>query len=245
MQGDSHRPIVSRLRRLDATWARAEGALTVVVLILMVLTAGFQAAVRNLSRWDIQWAIDLLFEMEWADSTIRKGTLWLAFLGASLATHHGRHIGIDLLRRFARPRARSAMLAVSNLLAGVITLGLVVSFASALRLHLTELPLSMEVLVDNHSKHVCDAPATLLRELDFQKPTVFCAARSVLAVLGVPAENPGAAFQLIVPVMFFVVALRLMARGCLAATAVFAKSASDTREQSVCDGAVSGRRTER
>ena len=52
--------------------------------------------VRNLTRFDIAWANEMLTEMEWADSLLRKGTLWLAFLGASLATHTPKHINIDI-----------------------------------------------------------------------------------------------------------------------------------------------------
>ena len=37
--------------------------------------------------------------------------------------------------------------------------------------------------------------------------------RKVLAVISVPAETPGAAFQLIVPVMLAVMSLRLLGQG--------------------------------
>ncbi len=62
--------------------------------------------------------------------------------------------------------------------------------------------------------HVCDATDEQLGQLiDFEKPTMFCAGRAVLGVLSVPAETPGAAFQLIVPIMFFVIALRFFGHG--------------------------------
>jgi TRAP-type C4-dicarboxylate transport system permease small subunit len=201
------------IRRFDRLWARGEGALTVMVLIMMVLVAGFQAFIRNLTRWDVQWASELLYDMEWADSFLRKGTLWLAFLGASMATYYGRHIGIDILVRIAPPRAKYVMRAMSNLMAGIVTIGLVVCFSSAVYLNLTERPLEYEVLGEEGSMHVCDAADSLLEELEFEKPTAFCVFRKVLAVMSVPAETPGAAFQLVVPIMFFAVALRLLARG--------------------------------
>jgi TRAP-type C4-dicarboxylate transport system permease small subunit len=201
------------LRRIDQIWARGEGGLTVIVLILMVLVAGFQAFVRNLTRWDVQWAADMLYDMEWADSFLRKGTLWLAFLGASMATYYGKHIGIDILVRIAPPRATFAMRGVSNLLGGVIAIGLVICFASAVYLNLTERPLEYEVLGAEGSMHVCDAPAELLKEIELEKPSTFCLFRSALSLLAVPAETPGAAFQLIVPIMFFAIAVRLIARG--------------------------------
>ncbi len=201
------------LRRIDRIWARGEGGLTVIVLILMVLVAGFQAFVRNLTRWDIEWAADMLYDMEWADSFLRKGTLWLAFLGASMATYYGKHIGIDVLVRIAPPRANFVMRGFSNLLGGIIAFGLVICFSSAVYLNLTERPLEYEVLGDEGSMHVCDAPAQLLKDIELEKPGTFCAFRSVLNAAAVPAETPGAAFQLIVPLMFFAIAIRLMARG--------------------------------
>ena len=201
------------LRRIDRIWARGEGGLTVLVLILMVLVAGFQAFVRNLTRWDIEWAANLLYDMEWADSFLRKGTLWLAFLGASMATYYGKHIGIDVLVRIAPPRANFAMRGVSNLLGGIISVGLMICFASAVYLNLTERPLEYEVLGDEGAMHVCDAPKQLLQDIELAKPALFCTFRSVLNAMAVPAETPGAAFQLIVPIMFVAIAIRLIARG--------------------------------
>ena len=103
--------MLEKIRRVDAAWARAEGWLTVLVLILMVIVAGFAAGVRNLTRFDVAWANALLNDMDWADSLLRKGTMWLAFLGASLASYHGKHINIDMLLRIAPPRLRFSMMA--------------------------------------------------------------------------------------------------------------------------------------
>lgn len=63
------------LERIDRAWARFEGWLTVAVLVLMVLVAAFQAAVRNLTLFDVGWANELLTDMDWADSLLRKSTL--------------------------------------------------------------------------------------------------------------------------------------------------------------------------
>jgi TRAP-type C4-dicarboxylate transport system permease small subunit len=203
--------MIEFLRKIDRGWARGESWVTFVVLILMVLVAGFQASVRNLTRFDIQWAANLLTNMEWADSFMRKGTLWLAFLGASLATHYHKHIAIDVVLRMAPPRSKYWMLTISGMLAGVITLGLAVCFADAVKLNLTERPLEYELLgTDGNAMHICDAsPQQLAGIEDAQRPTVFCAVRSVLAAISVPAETEGAAFQIIVPVMFIAIALRL------------------------------------
>ena len=206
--------MIEQLRRLDRAWARAEGWLTVLVLILMVLVAGFAAGVRNLTRFDIGWANQMLTNMEWADSLLRKGTLWLAFLGASLATHTHKHINIDILLRLAPARAKYTMLAFGALVAGLITIGLVISFSSAVYLNLTERPLEYELLGDNGPIHVCDATDEQISQVeDVERPTLFCMARSFLAMFSVPAETPGAAFQLIVPLMLAVMSLRLIGQG--------------------------------
>lgn len=202
------------LKKLDRGWARAEGWMTVAVLLMMVLTAGWQALIRNLTRFDISWANEMLTDLEWADSFLRKGTLWLAFLGASIATHVGKHIGIDVLTRIAPVRAKYTMLALSGILGGLITLGLTYSFSSAVQLNLTERPIEYEMLGEEGSMHVCDASDEQLAQLDgFERPSAFCALRSALGAIGIPAETPGAAFQLIVPLMFFVIAIRLIGQG--------------------------------
>jgi hypothetical protein len=62
--------------------------------------------------------------------------------------------------------------------------------------------------------HLCDATDAQVAELvDTEKPTIFCVFRTVLSVVGIPAETPGAAFQIIVPIMFAIMALRFLAQG--------------------------------
>jgi TRAP-type C4-dicarboxylate transport system permease small subunit len=220
------------LRRIDRAWARAEGWLTVGVLILMVLVAGFQAFVRNLTRFDVEWANRLLTDMDWADSLLRKATLWLAFLGASLAAHKHKHIGVDILIRFAPPKPKYVILAMGGILTGVIALGMTKSFADAVHLNLTERPIEYEMLGDEGSMHVCDATPEQLAQLqDFERPSVFCAFRAGLGLFGVPAETPGAAFQLIVPLMLFAIGLRFFAYGLgYAMTVMGGAEAIDTAE---------------
>ena len=111
-------------------------------------------------------------------------------------------------------RARFWMQGLAGVLAGVITIALTYSFSSAVYLNLTERPVEYELLGDKGSIHVCDATPQQLEQIpDLERPTGFCLARSVLGLLGIPAETPGAAFQLIVPVMLFVIAIRLFAQG--------------------------------
>jgi TRAP-type C4-dicarboxylate transport system permease small subunit len=187
----------------------------------MVGTAGLEAVVRNLTRFDIAWANQMLTNMEWADSLLRKATMWLAFLGASLATYNRKHIGIDALLMIAPKRPKYGMLALGGLLAGFITFGLAYAFGSAVHLNLTERPIEYEMLGDNGSIHVCDATDAQLKQIeDFERPEIFCVARRALNALSIPAETPGAAFQLIVPIMFLVMAMRLLGQG-ITSTRVF------------------------
>jgi hypothetical protein len=75
------------------------------------------------------------------------------------------------------------------------------------------------VLGDTGSMHVCDASDEQIAQLeDFHKPTAFCIARKILLGIGIPhAETPGAAFQIIVPLMFILIGLRLIMQGIEAA----------------------------
>jgi TRAP-type C4-dicarboxylate transport system permease small subunit len=208
-------------RRLDRVWARGEGAVTVLVLLSMVFVAAFSAGIRNLTRFEIQWANTLLTDMEWADSFLRKATMWLAFLGASQATYYRKHISIDVLTRIAPIKARWTMHAASGIIAALITFALAFSLASAVKLNLSERPIEYEMLGDNGSKHVCDASAAELKNLEgVEVPKLFCGFRKVLNTFGIPAETPGAAFQIVVPFMFIVIGLRFLGIGIGAALAV-------------------------
>jgi TRAP-type C4-dicarboxylate transport system permease small subunit len=208
-------------RRLDRVWARGEGVLTVAVLLAMVFVAGFSAGVRNLTRFDIQWANQLLTDMEWADSFLRKATMWLAFLGASQATYYRKHISIDLLTRIAPLKSRYVMHALAGVIAGVITFALSFSLAQAVKLNLSERPIEYEVLGVDGSKHICDASGPELKDLEgVDMPHVFCGVRKTLSVIGIHAETPGAAFQIIVPFMFFVIGLRFLGIGVASGLAV-------------------------
>jgi TRAP-type C4-dicarboxylate transport system permease small subunit len=182
----------------------------------MLLVAGFGAAVRVLVRFEIGWAAALLTgDLAWTDTLLRTGTLWLAFLGMSLAAHHQKHVRVQVLLQRAPPRSRAKLLAAGSLATGVISLGLLIAFSHAVASNLAERPAEYELLDEHGSAlHVCDAsPRQLALVADLTRPAVFCAARSVLALCGVHAETPRAASQLIAPVMLLAVALRFLAHG--------------------------------
>jgi TRAP-type C4-dicarboxylate transport system permease small subunit len=208
-------------RRLDRAWARGEGGLTVLVLLSMVFVAAFSAGVRNLTRFDIQWANEVLTDMEWADSFLRKATMWLAFLGASQACYYRKHISIDVLVRIAPLKQRYMMHAAAGVIAALITFAMSYSLWKAVELNLSERPIEYEMLTETGSQHVCDASPEQLKALEgVEVPTMFCGVRTVLRAAGVVPETPGAAFQLIVPFMFMVMGLRFLGAGTTAARAV-------------------------
>jgi hypothetical protein len=169
----------------------------------------------------VHWANELLTDMEWADSYLRKATMWLAFLGASQATHYRKHINIDVLLRIAPIKPKYIMQAIAGVMGGLITLALAYSLASAVSLNLKERPIEYELLGDNGSMHVCDATPEQLKQLEgVERPSVFCFARSILGAFGVPAETPAASFQIVVPLLFIIIGLRFLGIGIGAAVAV-------------------------
>ena len=83
------------------TWiAKIEGFLLVITLSTMILLSFSQAILRNFFEQGLPWA-DLL---------LRQLVLWVAFLGASLATRDNRHLSIDFLKHFLPTRWNSRLL---------------------------------------------------------------------------------------------------------------------------------------
>ena len=114
-----------KLAKFDKGFARGEAALAVIVLLSLVLVAAVQALLRNLADAEVAWATSALADVGWVDAFMQRATLWLAMLGASLATHYDKHIGIDILARIAKPKARALMRGTVALFAMVV-LGLLV-----------------------------------------------------------------------------------------------------------------------
>lgn len=68
----------------------AEKVILIFLLSLMVLLSFLQVILRNVFSTGILWL----------DPMLRHFVLWIAFLGASLATQNEKHIKIDILTRF-------------------------------------------------------------------------------------------------------------------------------------------------
>ncbi|MCA9583341.1 MAG: TRAP transporter small permease subunit [Myxococcales bacterium] len=197
------------LKRFDDGLARGEAAIAGVVLLAMILLAFGQAVLSNLANHGVAFANAALESASWIDAVLQKGTLWLAFLGASLATHADKHIAIDALSRALPKRVAELMKALVSLGAGVTSLALAYVFFGAVRIAGMERPFEYEVLAQGGAVHLCDAGAADLTASELSRPDFFCAVRSALNAISVPAETPVAALQFIVPVMFAIIGLRL------------------------------------
>jgi len=216
---------VNRIRRLDRGLARGEAAIAATVLLLMIAVAATQAALRNLTNLDFTWANLALERMEWADSFLQKGTLWLAFFGASLSTFDEKHIAIDVLPRLSPPRMKQLLRAIVCVFSAVTCFYLSRVFWLSVLNNAREIPLEYSVLgASDQMIHICAAPLDLLADAGLSKPTIFCAVRSALEVFGAQMSTPDVALQLIVPAMFMFMAIRFLSRAAAASAAFITKS---------------------
>ena len=100
------------LKRIDDILAKFETALLILAVSIMVLLSFLQIILRNFFSTGIIWG----------DTFLRHLVLWVAFLGASLATREERHINIDVLSRTISPAARRWVKMVTNLFAAVVSI---------------------------------------------------------------------------------------------------------------------------
>jgi TRAP-type C4-dicarboxylate transport system permease small subunit len=86
------------LNRVDKALLRFEGWLLVLFLALMVIFTFLQVALRAFFVYaHLQWANNLMGQMDWAEPLVRLLVLWVCILGASLVTGENKHIKIDLM----------------------------------------------------------------------------------------------------------------------------------------------------
>jgi TRAP-type C4-dicarboxylate transport system permease small subunit len=209
--------VIRSLRRFDDAVARGEAAVAAVVLLLMILVAVGQALLRTLTAFEVGFANQALEHFTWADPFLQKGTLWLAFLGASLATHDDKHIAIDVLHRVVPPRVREAMRGFVGIIAGVISLSLAYVFRLSIMNYAGSLPLDRSVVdVRGRSVHVCTVTASKAAEVGLDRPDLFCGLRSALDGLGLHISTPTNALELIVPLMCVVIGVRFFVKGIAA-----------------------------
>jgi len=222
---------VKYIRRLDRGIARGEALVAAAVLLLMIGVAAAQAALRNLTNLDFEWANLVLEHMEWADSFLQKGTLWLAFFGASLSTFGEKHIAIDVIPRLAPPRGKQFLRAVVCYFSAAVCFYLGRVFWLSVLNNALEIPLEYSVLGPSDEMiHICEASAALLADAGLSRPTIFCAIRSGLDVFGARMPTPDVALQLIVPAMFIFMSIRFLSRAIAASVAFVTKKYPDDSE---------------
>jgi TRAP-type C4-dicarboxylate transport system permease small subunit len=202
------------LRRIDRGISRGEAAVAAAMLLAMIVVAASQAVLRNLTNTGAGWANEALMHIAWADQFLQKGTLWLAFLGASLAVHGNKHIGIDVLSRISPPVLRSLIHGITGVAAGVICFYLAKVFYMSIVVIAADIPLDYEVLLPSGGRgHLCDVAGAEVASQGIDRPDLFCAVRHLLAGMGIPATTPENAMQLIVPPALLLMSVRFVLKG--------------------------------
>lgn len=102
--------ILSFFKAIDLAFARVVDALIIVLLFAMMLLVAGQVILRNFFASGVPWA----------DLASRHMVLWVAFLGAMLATRSRQHIAIDALTRLFPRKARNSLRIVLDLLAAFV-----------------------------------------------------------------------------------------------------------------------------
>lgn len=95
------------LNSIDEIIAKIELIILMLLLSLMVIIGFAQVVLRNIFETGIPWA----------DPMLRYTVLWLAFIGASVATRENRHINIDVLTRLLSPKLKKIASILTNLFA--------------------------------------------------------------------------------------------------------------------------------
>ena len=96
--------------KLDNKISRLETVLITILLTLMILIAFSQIVLRNFFATGI----------DWGDALVRYLVVWVAFIGAAVATREGKHITIDLLSRWLTGARSVAIQALSCFFSTVI-----------------------------------------------------------------------------------------------------------------------------
>lgn len=120
---------MQRLRRIDAALARAESWLLVASLLGILALGVLQILLR----------ISETRGLDWADEVMRNLTLWVGFVGASVASWEGKHINVDALTRFLGPRVKRVLVVVVDVVAAGVSGVLTYSAASVLTSSLVRL----------------------------------------------------------------------------------------------------------
>ena len=102
--------------RINNLLNKLEEVLLIFLLVLMVFLAFLPILFRNV----------IATGLIWIDPLLRHLVLWVALLGASLATRQERHIKIDLLSNYLPAAGQRVVQGGLDLLAALVCLSLVV-----------------------------------------------------------------------------------------------------------------------
>jgi TRAP-type C4-dicarboxylate transport system permease small subunit len=89
---------------------RLEEALLVMLLTAMISVAAVQVVLRNFFDSGLYWG----------DSAVRVIVLWVALLGAMVASRHDEHIRIDIAGRYLPPGVRAYVTRLVSLFTCVV-----------------------------------------------------------------------------------------------------------------------------
>ena len=105
----------SAWQRVASFFNRLEEIVLGSLLSVMVLLGCIQVLSRNI----------LSISLFWVDPLLRHLVLWIALLGASVATRQDRHISIDILSGRLSPKNQSMVFALIHLFSSAVCLLLV------------------------------------------------------------------------------------------------------------------------
>jgi TRAP-type C4-dicarboxylate transport system permease small subunit len=98
------------LTRLRRRLLQVEGSILVMLLVITILIAVSQIVLRNFFNSGISWG----------DSLVRILVLWLALVGAMLASRDNHHIKIDIISRFLAPQKQILVRRITDLFTAVV-----------------------------------------------------------------------------------------------------------------------------
>ena len=108
------------MKKLLTLIHRLEDSILVLLLLAMILLAGFDILARSLFGGGIAWIPPLL----------RIMVLWVGLLGALLATRTREHIGIDLINRLGGPLVKRLSSVITLAFAATVA-GIVAWYSAA------------------------------------------------------------------------------------------------------------------
>ncbi len=111
---------------IDEAIAKIEKVLLTFLLSLMILVGFAQVILRNFFDTGFLWA----------DPFLRYTVLWLAFIGASLATREDRHINIDVLTRLLTPKLKKLSSILTNLFALTVCVILLIASVNFIKIEI-------------------------------------------------------------------------------------------------------------